>query len=280
MVVAKFAGFDALDGQSRHQAGRQQRNPHQARKHPGHRDDTADGRFRRLVTVTHGRHGHDGPVKPVTQRHDRGFRTLRRGMTTFDQPHHDADQNQHCQAGDNQGAQLCGSRDIGLERGKRAFFLAQRHRYPRPVSGIGKIHAFLPFRRDRDRADRSVETALLETAQNRFHFRDRDQLELPFQPFGDPAPKVHADAGNRTVRVHISVGRHVINGDTKLRGLGRLGANSARHRRDEPGAEDKARQRNRKKPTGRNATRQLTIGSAAGNHERSVKWAVLAKRPG
>jgi hypothetical protein len=200
-------------------------------------------------------------------------------MTAFDQPHHNANQNQHGEARDNQGAQLCCSRGIGLERGKRAFFLGQRHRYPRPVSGIGKIHAFLAFRRDRDRADRRIETALLETAQNRFHFGDRDQLELAFQPFGDPAPKLHADAGNRTVRVRISVGRHVVDGDTKRRGLGRLGANSARHRRDEPGAEDKPdKEIAKNRPEGMDQTIDDQV-SAAGNHERSVKLGCLGKRP-
>src|ERR1700689_3617887 len=122
--------------------------------------------------------------------------------------------------------------------------------------------------------------ALLEAAQNRFHFGDRDQLELPLQSLGDPAPKIGADAGNRTVRARISVGRHVINGDTERRSLRGLGADSTRHRRDEPRAEDKP---DKEIAKNRPEAMDQTIDdqdSAAGKHERSVKMAVTAKGRG
>lgn len=110
-----------------------------------------------------------------------------------------------------------------------------------------------------------------------FDFRHGDQLELPLQPFGDPAPKVHADAGNRSVRVHIPERRHVIDGDAERRdgrlfGLGRLGANRARHQHDKPGAQDnpdKEIAKNRPEAMGKTTDDPF---STAGNHERSVKW--------
>ena len=69
----------------------------------------------------------------------------------------------------------------------------------------------------------AASAALFDAVQNRFHLRDRKQLELPFQSFGNPAPQIHADAGKRTVRIDVSVGGHVINCDAKRRSLARLG---------------------------------------------------------
>src|SRR5580704_14525314 len=99
------------------------------------------------------------------------------------------------------------------------------------MGGIRKIDTLLAFRRNRDGADRRVEAALLQTAENRFHVGNRDQLELPLHPFGDPAPEVDADARNRTVGVHISVRWDVIDRDPQRSGLVLLRAIGANRRR-------------------------------------------------
>lgn len=110
-------------------------------------------------------------------------------------------------------AELGGGRRIGLERKKRPGLLSYRDGHARSMGRIRKIDTRVPFRRNRDRADRRIETTLLKSAENRFHIGNREQLECPFHVFRNPAPQVNADAGNRAIGVDVTVRRDVIDGD-------------------------------------------------------------------
>jgi hypothetical protein len=106
-----------------------------------------------------------------------------------------------------------------------------------PVGRIRKIDARRPFRRNRDGADRRVETTVLQTAEYRFHIGDRYQLERPLHLLRDPAPQVDADTGHRAVGLHITVRRHVIDGHAQGLSVTLLRAASARRPRRQANAD-------------------------------------------
>ena len=220
-------GFDAIRRQPRNQTGREQRNQYEAAEHPQRGNTTPKRRLRRLVAVADSRHRDDRPINAVAQADHRGVRPRSLGTgASLDDPHRDADQDQHRNNDENQGAELGDSRPIGREGKKQPRFPSRRDRYPGPVGGIGEVDARRPFRRDRDSADGGVVAALLQAAEDRLHIRNRDQLEWPFHQLRHPAPQIDADAGNRAVTVDVAVGRNVIDGDAQglrfvlLRGKG------------------------------------------------------------
>ena len=87
------------------------------------------------------------------------------------------------------------------------------------MRGIGKIDPRRALRRDRDRANRRVETPLLQASEDRVHLRDWRQPVLPAKFLGDPAPEFDADPLKLAVRPNASIGGQVVHGDAQRLGF-------------------------------------------------------------
>ena len=75
---------------------------------------------------------------------------------------------------------------------------------------IAEVDPREPSRRDRYRADRRVIILPLETLEDVFHLRDRDEMVLASEALRSAAPQIDAEAVNRTVDLDMAVRRHVV----------------------------------------------------------------------
>ena len=132
---------------------------------------------------------------------------------SFDGPHGRPRQHERCQDQSDENAQFGDGRPVSLERRQRPRVPSPGDRHTGLMRRVGEVDALLAIRRDRDGANGRIEALAFEPAEHRFHVRHRRQFEIASQLFGDPAPEVDADAHDRAVDVHVSVGRHVIDRD-------------------------------------------------------------------
>ena len=86
---------------------------------------------------------------------------------------------------------------------------------------VGEVDALLAIGRDGDGADRDVEAACLQAAENPLHVAHRGDLEATLQLLRHPPPEVDSGADDLPVGRDVAVGRHVIDGDAEGNALER-----------------------------------------------------------
>jgi hypothetical protein len=84
--------------------------------------------------------------------------------------------------------------------------LGQSDRDAGAVGRIGEFDPSQPVRRNRNRADRSVELTTLDTGDDVPHLRDRNEAICQMEVFRDAPPKVHTGARKRSLGINRSVG--------------------------------------------------------------------------
>lgn len=158
-----------------------------------------------------------------------------RTARTFDGLDDRAKQQQQSEDPQDQVAKVQGDRQIGGNGGERACFFSQGDGHARRMGRIGEVDARLPFRGDRDGANRGVKPPLLKPAEDVFHTGDGRELIVPSQFLRHAPPQVHAYAGDSAVRAYSAVRCDVINCDTHRSGWMELHRKSSAGRQQEHG---------------------------------------------